>query len=476
MSVLDGSDEFNKRLEHPWPGSSRKIVVAFAIGTESSQISYCTLEPGSCPRINLVTRHPFFELVGTSNIPNIIYYDQSGRIKAIAAEALQENIMELADENEWYKVERFRLYLVDRRKPKRLQGCDVSIDTDLPPLPPNKTAIDVFADFLAYLFSCTREYITDTLPNGRSKWLTYVENDSIDFVLSHPNDWDSKEQVWMRAAGVQAKLITDTDDGHARLSFVKQGEASLHFASDLGLWAENDQTEDIVIVDVGTRILDFSTYRKKEGLTNSFYETAIPEFHPYGSMFVSFMARSILEEHLKYSPFIEDLDHIVHCFNRSTKQRFRSKEEFQYVKFGSTRDNDEKVNIRFGQLKLLGSTVASFFKPSIDCIVEVIRGRQRSTTISHVVLVGSLGLNSDWLFERVKAELNSSGVTVVRFERPSESCLISGGAVSYYLDHYSRTQTARRSYGEVTSGLYDDTNFGHVRPNSGTAFGVVRFG
>ena len=54
------------------------------------------------------------------------------------------------------------------------------------------------------------------------------------------------------------------------------------------------------------------------------------------------------------SPFIEDLEHIVRCFDKTTKLRFRKAEEPQYIKFGSTRDNDEIYNIRFGQLKLMG--------------------------------------------------------------------------------------------------------------------------
>jgi hypothetical protein len=33
---------------------------------------------------------------------------------------------------------------------------------------------------------------------------------------------------------------------------------------------------------------------------------------------------------------------------------FKNAEDAQYVKFGSTRDTDASVNIRFGQLKLLG--------------------------------------------------------------------------------------------------------------------------
>ncbi len=54
------------------------------------------------------------------------------------------------------------------------------------------------------------------------------------------------------------------------------------------------------------------------------------------------------------SPFHEDLDHIVRCFDKTTKLRFRDSHNFQYIKFGSTRDTDEKFNIRFGQLKLKG--------------------------------------------------------------------------------------------------------------------------
>ena len=59
-------------------------------------------------------------------------------------------------------------------------------------------------------------------------------------------------------------------------------------------------------------------------------------------------------ELLADSPFIEDLDHIIRCFDKTTKLRFRNVDEPQYIKFGSTRDNDETYGIRFGQLKLQG--------------------------------------------------------------------------------------------------------------------------
>jgi hypothetical protein len=58
--------------------------------------------------------------------------------------------------------------------------------------------------------------------------------------------------------------------------------------------------------------------------------------------------------YLSDSFFLEDLDHIVRSFDKTTKLRFREAEEPQYVKFGSARDNDKSCNIRLGQLKLIG--------------------------------------------------------------------------------------------------------------------------
>ena len=59
-------------------------------------------------------------------------------------------------------------------------------------------------------------------------------------------------------------------------------------------------------------------------------------------------------DYLSESPFLDDLEHIVRCFDKTTKLRFRKAEEPQYVKFGSIRNSDERYDIRFGQLKLMG--------------------------------------------------------------------------------------------------------------------------
>ena len=77
-------------------------------------------------------------------------------------------------------------------------------------------------------------------------------------------------------------------------------------------------------------------------------------------------------DYLQGSTFLGDVDHILACFDKTTKLRFRDSDEPQYINFGGTRDNDQNFNIRFGQLKLLGSDVAQFFEPSVECIVRAV--------------------------------------------------------------------------------------------------------
>ena len=122
---------------------------------------------------------------------------------------------------------RFKLHL----RPKT--DTSHNIANQIPPLPLNKTIVDVLADFLKYLFSCASAFIQDTHANGPDLWAS-VEKE-IDFVLSHPNGWEGIQQSQMKKAAVLAGLIPDTKLGHSRISFVTEGEASLHFAIQNGL-------------------------------------------------------------------------------------------------------------------------------------------------------------------------------------------------------------------------------------------------
>ena len=57
-------------------------------------------------------------------------------------------------------------------------------------LPEGKTAIDVFADFLRYLYQYAQKYIEETHFHGIHLW----ENlrPTSEFVLTHPNGWEGR--------------------------------------------------------------------------------------------------------------------------------------------------------------------------------------------------------------------------------------------------------------------------------------------
>lgn len=106
---------------------------------------------------------------------------------------------------------------------------------EITPLPPNKTVIDIFVDFMRYLCKSTRDYLQETYPNQPDLWVTMERNNAIEFVLTHPNGWEGSQQAQMRQAAVRAGLVPDTDAGHARVRFVSEGEASLHLCIQRGL-------------------------------------------------------------------------------------------------------------------------------------------------------------------------------------------------------------------------------------------------
>ena len=93
--------------------------------------------------------------------------------------------------------------------------------------------VDVFADFLRYLLECASVFIQDIHANGPDLWNSVKSQ--IYFVLSHPNGWEGTQQSEMRRAAVLAGLVPDNAIGHSRLSFVTEGEASLHFSVENGL-------------------------------------------------------------------------------------------------------------------------------------------------------------------------------------------------------------------------------------------------
>ena len=154
-------------------------------------------------------------------------------------------------------------------------------DEDIPPLPQGKSAVQVLADFMRYLFNCTRSYITETHASGTSMWRS-IEN-NIEFILIHPNGWEGPQQQQIRRAAVIAGLISNGEEEHmSRIHLLTEGEASLYFCvahvlasdsfSNLAIVCSDEPEEEVeeesehqgvVIIDAGGGTIDLSAYSVK---------------------------------------------------------------------------------------------------------------------------------------------------------------------------------------------------------------------
>ncbi|CDO71998.1 hypothetical protein BN946_scf184943.g33 [Trametes cinnabarina] len=343
----------------PYQGSVRKLVVAMDVGTTYSGVAYAILDPGEVPQIQGITRFPGQEnAAGSSKIPSILYYRRDGTVHSVGAEAARPGIELEAEDEDLVFVEWFKLYL----RPERLDSEEMK-RRDLPPLPQGKSILDVFADVLRYLFACTKRYISETHANGESLWSSL--QDRIEFVLSHPNGWEGLQQGKMRQAAVMAGLVPDTFDGHERIHFVTEGEASLQFCLRSGLATDViTEGESVMIVDAGGGTVDISTYTFTSTTPLAVEEIASADYRLKNSAYGN----------------EEDIKAMLDYFDKSTKPIFKDSKDAAFIKFGTMKCNDTKVNIRRGQLTLTGLELESFFSPSLEAIVNAVLRQHRAAT------------------------------------------------------------------------------------------------
>ncbi|KIJ08850.1 hypothetical protein PAXINDRAFT_88270 [Paxillus involutus ATCC 200175] len=467
----------------PYEGRSRKLVLAFDVGTTYSGVSYSILDPGEVPKILGVSRYPAQEHVGgDSKIPSILYYDRQGAVRAIGAETSQPHIIEQAEEENWVKLEWWKLHL----RAKYLASSHIK-DDDLPPLPQGKTAVQVLGDFMRYLFTCARTYIVESHANGASMWKS-VEN-SIEFVLTHSNGWEGLQQQQIRQAAKLAGLVPRGRKHQARIHLLTEGEASLHFCVNNVLASEflssipiacSDEPEEqveepehqgVIIIDAGGGTVDLSAYSMKPSPSTSFEEIAPAECRLQGSVFVTQRAHAFIKAKLANSRYgaHDVVQQMKDIFDTTTKLRFRDPGDPQYIRFGAMRDKAPRYDIRSGQLKLAGEDVARFFEPSVEEIAEAFEKQRKATAtpIKYAFLIGGYA-TSDFLYRRLQ---NHPVFSDLHLCRPASHVnkAVADGAVSFYIDHLVTSRMFWSTYG--IECLHDyDPNLADHREREATRF------
>ncbi|KDQ59135.1 hypothetical protein JAAARDRAFT_192677 [Jaapia argillacea MUCL 33604] len=445
----------------PYQGSRRQLVLAFDIGTTFSGISYSILDPGEVPKIRTVTTFPGqTSSGGDSKVPSILCYDGDGIVRAVGEEARQYCESGEAEENGWIKVEWFKLHL----RPKAMGPSQIE-DERIPPLPENRTVVDVLGDFLAYLYGCAKDFIQKTHGAGE-QILQSVQDDTV-FVLGHPNGWEGAQQAKMRQAAVCAGLVPDTSEGHSRVSFVTEGEASLHYCVNNGLSSDVIKAgSNVMIVDCGGGTIDLSSFSFKAIAPISVEEIAPTGCRLQGAVFVTQRAYDyLLNERLKGSSFDDpqDIQHIVDCFEKTIKRRFKSSDETAYIRFGTARDDDPDFDVKRGVLRLNGPEVSALFEPSLEAIFGAIEEQQKLSQkhIRDVFMVGGFAAN-DWLFNSLQERLRPLHMNLSRPDGYTNKAVADGG-LSFYLDHFVSTRVARATYGSRCSTRFDPSDHEHAQ-------------
>ncbi|PBK65401.1 hypothetical protein ARMSODRAFT_1022210 [Armillaria solidipes] len=428
---------------HPYRGESRKLILSMDLGTTYSGVSYSILEPGVVPIINSVTSYEG-QPHGDSKTPTALLYDKDGNLHSAGEGAMNvdSGSANEADRKGRIKYTAFKLH-VKRTSPP----------LDIPPLSNLKDIATLFSDFYRYLYDCASSAIRTTGCLSESSWEEIAHD--IHFILAHPNGWEGKEQAMLRDAMVKARLIPDDDEGHARVSFVTEGEASLHFCLAQGIPMSTPIKEGIVIVDAGGGTIDISGYARLGNTKKSFEEISVPQW----SIFVTHNASRYFTATLRGTQYAGDIKRISELFDKAPKTQFRNPREPCYILFSSMRDTDPKLNVHAGTLRLPGATVTRFFEPSLDAIKKTLDEVRASCKkhISNVFLVGGFG-GSNYLYDEMKLHLSSAGIELWRPEKPLNKA-VSEGAISFYLDHFVRSRVSRYIYG---SKMYTPFNRGDL--------------
>ena len=268
---------------------------------------------------------PAQELVrvwGDGKVPSLLYYDNGGKLRAAGAEVLAESVIERALDEGWTRAEWLVVDYVDafvnsvsfvrfRWKLHLRPKHSTSSNDDLPPLPPGKSAVDVFADFIKYLFQCAKSYIQE-------RHLTFAWSsveDSAEYILTYPNGWEELPQQLYRQAVERAGLIPNTPEGRSRVHLLTEGEASLHFCARnlLNKTVNLATAQGITVIDAGGVTIDLSMFCMKSDpisceeiapaeCTQPSLTASFLLIHPYlllgrlqGSIFVTHRARTLLQ-------------------------------------------------------------------------------------------------------------------------------------------------------------------------------------
>jgi len=360
---------------------------------------------------------------------------------------------------------------------------------EIPPLPEDIPIDKIYSDMLKWLVQHATHFFKSHTVDGGEIWDRIGAHCTI--ILAIPNGWEIQQQHLLRRAIVMSGALPVNFE-EDQLDFVTEGEASVHYAlrhSRNPNWLKSGMM--FALTDAGGSTVDSTMYICKQVTPNILLEEVCAnECIQAGSVFVDQAMQNLLERKLRASRFNdpEDIAVMVSRFEETTKRQFGDNAAEYFLRFGTSRDNDPKVDITRGRLKLRKAEVEEAFSDVVATITrscsrllrkgtaKVRNGTIHNKRISdpqnpqHLLLVGGFG-ESVHLQRQLAGHFRNQNVQIVTVDESTyverqgiPSILIrflyrkkaaAEGAVIWYTKELVRARAARATFGIEVRGPFD---------------------
>ncbi|KAI0316964.1 hypothetical protein OF83DRAFT_1123827, partial [Amylostereum chailletii] len=404
-----------------------KMSVSIDFGTTFSGVAYGSSRIAA-GKVQQVLRWPGAQET-FRKVPTCLLYDEHGQMLAWGLEAKNAGPAPGHIKCEWFK-----LFL----EPHALRD-ESAVDPRLPPLPPNKTPVQLIVDFLYCLWEYAKEQITADLG-------AVADLNSADVWLTVPAAWDAKGCELMREAAIHAGLVQSARAGdhgwRDRLHIITEPEAAAVHCAHLTDLHKLKPSQTFMICDAGGGTVDLAVYRIIGQMAHlEIAEMCARSGANCGSLFLDLRFRELVKTLLAEHPAHLDaasLAYFMHAFSETDKLAYRGVSDdevmFNFTCFNVEDPDDASVGLINGELSIPGNLLRrEVFDPVVNQVLALVEDQLKKLDPQHIdalLLVGGFS-GSEYLFARVE---ETFGARVRVIARPSDADTATArGAAQYGL-------------------------------------------
>ncbi|KAF8317129.1 hypothetical protein DL93DRAFT_590002 [Clavulina sp. PMI_390] len=375
-----------------------RLTIAIDIGTTQTAVAVRYVPKDGPIFSTIVDAWPGQEDdVQLARVPTALLYSVDGNLIACGAKVQQELQRIL-------QIDGTARHIVPQHFKMQLHSKESSVKLD-----ENKSIpiTRLYADYLRFLLNHTRSHLTGYC--GFDPWVL-TRNDAT-IVFSHPNKWNSEQQLILRQAAIAAGLVSPRDVT-SRLHFVEEAEAAASFA----LMTEPEVKNllrvgtKFIVCDAGGSTIDISSYvvKSPKSRKQTFFE--VEELAPsfsldaggvYVDMEFSSYFSDILTPVLGGDPeeLQTTIDDALADFEGQSKRRFAGPADIMQVKCGPLRQQISGIGIHQGVLEVPSEFATGFFQRSIETTANNLLSLKRTHQVSVIIFTG--GFADNLYFQRV---------------------------------------------------------------------------